>query len=150
MSRMIGLPLMIFGVVGIGMLIGLLMPPGDWYATLKKPWFNPPNWIFGPVWTLLYIIIAIVGWRVLRKLQSPLLGLLWGIQMALNFLWSPLFFGLQNPGGALILIMALCMAITAFIWAAWRRDRTSAVMFFPYLLWVSFATILNFKIYQLN
>lgn len=148
-TRRLGtLPLFILGVVGIGIVIGILTGPGEWYAALAKPDFNPPNWVFGPVWTLLYVLIGIVGWRVWG--HSPLLRVLWFIQMGLNFLWSPVFFGLQHPAGALAVIVVLLLTIVFFVVKSWKIDRPSALMFMPYLLWVTFATVLNLQIVQLN
>lgn len=132
------------------MLIGALTAPGEWYRELMKPGFMPPGWLFAPVWTVLYIVIAIVGARLWTGPREPSLKVLWSIQMGLNFLWSPLFFGLQSIGGALVIIALLLTTICAFIGSGWGKDRVAAVMFLPYLAWVGFATVLNLRIYQLN
>ncbi|MEW9807697.1 TspO/MBR family protein [Mesorhizobium sp. ZMM04-5] len=137
-------------VVGGGLLIGAVTAPGPWYEALAKPSFNPPNWIFGPVWTVLYVLIAIAGWRVWQRDRSGAAMKLWGLQLALNFLWSPVFFSLQQVGLALVVIVALLATILAFIAAAWSVDRAAALLFVPYALWVSFATLLNAAILTLN
>ncbi len=142
--------LFLIGVVGIGGMIGYFNIPGEWYRELKKPSFNPPDYVFGPVWTVLYLMIATAGWRVWHGVSAGGLKLLWALQMGLNFLWSPVFFGHQNPGGALVVIVTLLATIAAFMALAWRRDRVAALLFVPYFLWVGFATILNLRLYQLN
>ncbi|SCX31302.1 TspO/MBR family protein [Agrobacterium sp. DSM 25558] len=140
----------VFAVVTIGALIGMNNVPGEWYQTLKKPFFNPPNWIFGPVWTALYVMIAIAGART--WLQSRMGGRmqLWGSQMLLNFLWSPIFFTMQSPTGALILIVPILICVVAFIIMTSTRDRISMWLFVPYAVWVAFATLLNASIVYLN
>ncbi|MGI9373312.1 MAG: TspO/MBR family protein [Hyphomicrobiales bacterium] len=137
-------------VMGGGIAIGTLTAPGDWYAALQKPPFNPPNWLFGPVWTVLYVIIAFVGWRVWQRRDAPLLRWLWIVQMGLNFLWSPVFFAAQNPTFALIIILCLLLTIVLFIRTVWHLDRRSALLFMPYAAWVGFASILNTAIVYLN
>ncbi|MGV1871034.1 TspO/MBR family protein [Agrobacterium rosae] len=140
----------VFAVVTIGALIGMNNVPGEWYQTLNKPFFNPPNWIFGPVWTALYVMIAIAGART--WLQSRMGGRmqLWGSQMLLNFLWSPIFFTMQSPTGALILIVPMLICMIAFIIMTSTRDRISMWLFVPYAVWVAFATLLNASIVYLN
>lgn len=137
----------IIGVVVIGGGIGYATMPGEWYAGLTKPSFTPPNWAFGPVWTTLYVLI---GWVGARKFLygGPLL--LWVAQMALNFIWSPVFFGMQMPAFALVIIAMLWILIAVFIQREWSRDRLSSVLFMPYLLWVSIASALNAGIVALN
>lgn len=137
-------------VMGGGILIGALTAPGAWYAELNKPIFNPPNWLFAPVWTTLYLFIAMAGWRQFEQRAGKSLLSLWWVQLFLNFLWSPVFFALQMPWLALVVIAALAGAIVVFICRAWNRDRLSAVLFIPYLAWVSFATLLNGSIALLN
>ena len=137
-------------VMGGGIAIGTLTAPGDWYANLAKPSFNPPNWIFGPVWSVLYLIIAWVGWRLWQRGERGTLMKLWFAQMGLNFLWSPAFFTLEMPGLALFIVLCLVLTIALFIQTAWRSDRPSALLFVPYLAWVGFASILNAAIVYLN
>ena len=137
-------------VLGGGLLIGANNVPGDWYQSLAKPAFNPPNWIFAPVWSLLYVLIAVVGARTWLSRRRSMAMRLWYAQLVLNFAWSPIFFGLQDPAAALIVILGLLVAVVGFIAAAWREDRTAALLFLPYLAWVAFATALNGAIVALN
>jgi tryptophan-rich sensory protein len=137
----------VVGVMVLGGGIGVITLPGDWYAGLAKPWFTPPNWAFGPVWTTLY---ALIGWVGARKWLLGGASRLWWAQMALNFLWSPVFFGLQQPLAALIVIAAMWLVIAAFIAREWHSDRLAAALFLPYLAWVSLATALNAAIVVLN
>ena len=138
----------LLAVVGIGLFIGTVTRPDGWYAALAKPSFNPPSWVFAPVWTLLYVLIAIAGARTFERGTGGFP--LWLGQMALNFTWSPVFFGLHRPGLALAIILALLMAILAFIATRWRADRTAALLFVPYAAWVAFAGVLNASIALLN
>lgn len=137
-------------VVGGGLLIGFFTAPGPWYEALAKPSFNPPNWLFGPVWTVLYVLIAIAGWRIWQRRRDGGAMKLWWLQLVLNFLWSPVFFGLERIGPALVVILALLAAILAFIAASWKLDRPSAWLFVPYAAWVAFASLLNAAIWALN
>ena len=135
--------------LGGGMLVGISNPPGEWYAALAKPSFNPPDWLFPPAWTLLYILIGIAGWRVfLAKLRLPF-GL-WVLQLAINFAWSPTFFGQHMIGFGLVILLAMLATILAFLAVTWRLDRPAALCFVPYALWVSFAGLLNGAIWWLN
>jgi len=144
------LALFVLLVLGGGTLIGLMTLPGEWYAGLAKPPFNPPNWIFAPVWTLLYIMVAVAGWRTWQRGPRSAAMALWFVQLALNFVWSPVFFGAHRIGGALAVIVALLAAIIAFIVMAWPRDRIAALLFTPYAGWVAFATLLNGALWYLN
>lgn len=150
MKQMLLLLVFLVVVLGGGTAIGLATLPGDWYAGLAKPPFNPPNAIFGPVWTVLYVLIAVTGWRVARRAPlSPAMAL-WTLQLLLNFAWSPVFFGLQRPDAALAIVAAMLAAIGGFILVSWRQDRVAALMFAPYAAWVAFATVLNAAIVMLN
>jgi translocator protein len=130
-------------------VFGSQFEPGAWHAALQKPAWNPPNWVFGPVWTVLYVLIAIAGWLAWRARHRLLLWL-WGVQLLLNALWSWLFFGLHLPFLALAEIVLLLLVIVAFIVVAWRRQRAAAWLFVPYAAWVGFATALNAAIALLN
>ena len=126
---------------------------GNWYPTLAKPAFNPPNWIFAPVWTALYFMMAVAGWRVwrsdgLRRARWALT--LFALQLALNLGWSILFFGMHSIGAALIEIVVLLLAILATALAFWRHDRAAGMLFVPYAAWVAFAAVLNAAIWRLN
>ena len=125
---------------------------GSWYAGLAKPSWNPPSWLFGPVWTALYAMMAVAGWLVWRRGGSQSrIALRWfAIQLALNVGWSAVFFGLQLPGLAFIEILALWVAIAATLVTSWKVSRAAGILLAPYLLWVSFASILNFAIWRLN
>jgi translocator protein len=142
-------------VVGGGLMIGYLTAPGDWYAQLAKPTFNPPAWVFGPAWTTLYILIAVAGWRVWRDRAWRRDGggwamTLWWVQLGLNFAWSPVFFTAHRIGLALVIVVLLFAVILAFMAAAWRRVPMATWLFAPYAAWVAFATVLNASIWSLN
>jgi len=133
--------------------IGSRFQPGQWYALLAKPALTPPSWVFGPVWTLLYLMMGIAAWLVWREhgLAGALcpLGLFLG-QLALNALWSYLFFGLHRPGLALLDIVALWLGILATLVAFWRAYPAAGLLLLPYFIWVSFAGYLNFQFWRLN
>lgn len=139
-------------VVAAAAVFGAQFMPGAWYAALLKPAWTPPNWLFGPVWTLLYIAIAFAGWRVWRAAHArrPLALGLWWAQWLCNGLWSWLFFGLHRPDLALIDIGLLLACIVAFVVVAWRIDRIAAWLFVPYAVWVSYASSLNLWIWLNN
>lgn len=150
MNRYFSLVLFLTLVLGGGLAIGLFNVPGEWYAGLAKPAFNPPNWLFGPAWTLLYILIAVAGWRVWLRDHTGWSMRLWWVQMALNFLWTPVFFGADRVDLALIIILLLLAPIIAFIAKTWMRDRVTSWLFVPYAVWVAFASVLNGSILALN
>jgi benzodiazapine receptor len=131
--------------------IGAQFMPGPWYAALAKPAWTPPGWLFGPVWTVLYVMIAISAWLVWQRQRrvSPALAL-WGAQLVLNGIWSWLFFGLERPGLAAIDIVVLLAMIIATALAFARVSRPAALLLVPYAIWVSFATALNLAIWRLN
>lgn len=137
-------------VVAISMIVGYLTQPGAWYASLAKPTFNPPSWVFGPVWTVLYILIGTAGWRTWRAAPKSAAMALWTTQMGLNWLWSPAFFGAHAPWLAFVVIVSMLVVIIAFIVQVWKHDRLSSALFVPYLAWVSFATVLNGSIAAMN
>jgi len=142
--------LFVGGVVLAGMMLGFANRPDGWYAALNKPAFNPPNYLFAPVWLALYVCIGVAGARTWsRAPRSPAMTA-WFAQMALNFLWLPVFFGMHRTGLALGIIVTLLAAIALFIALQWRTDRLSALLFMPYAAWVGFATALNWSIYWLN
>jgi len=148
------LPAFLLLVVGGGLLIGALTAPGAWFAALHKPTFNPPNWLFAPVWTVLYVLIAVAGWRVGSRRRgrraASLVPGLWWLQLGLNFLWSPVFFAAHRIDVALGVIALLLLSIIGFIVAAWHQDKVAALLFAPYALWVAFALALNAAFYRLN
>ncbi len=146
--KRLGLFLLI--VVGGGLAIGLVTAPGKWYAGLLKPSFNPPNWVFGPVWTALYVLIGVAGWRTFERGGSSWPMKLWWTQLVLNFVWSPVFFAAHRIGLALIIIVLMLAAVLAFIALSWRQDRLATWLFAPYAAWVAFALVLNGSIFALN
>ena len=150
MHRYLTLVLFVALALGGGTLIGLMTLPGEWYAGLAKPSFNPPNWIFAPVWTLLYIMVAVAGWRTWQHSPRSAAMAVWFIQLALNFVWSPTFFGAHRIGAAQVIVVALLTTIVAFIVMRWPRDRAAALLFMPYAAWVAFATLLNGALWYLN
>ncbi len=124
-----------------------------WYQSLQKPPFNPPDWIFAPVWTALYVMMAIAGWRVWRRdgIESRRSALaLFAVQLGLNLAWSLVFFGLQRIGLAFAEIVILLIAIIANTIMFWRIDRLAGVLFVPYALWVAYAAVLNGALWVLN
>lgn len=150
MTRYFTLAVFIVIALGGGTLLGASNVPGEWYQGLVKPSFNPPNWLFGPVWSVLYVMIGIAGWRTWRRDRSGAAMKVWWAQLVLNFLWSPVFFTLHQIGLALAVILGMWLTIAVFIGLSWRPDRLSAILFVPYLAWVSFAGILNGAIWWLN
>jgi translocator protein len=141
---------------GMGLLGALFTAPAieTWYRELAKPDFTPPSWIFGPVWTILYLTLAIaltLVWNQVKK-NSKAWWVLWlflfhGI---LNGFWSILFFGLQSPELALINIILMLVTLVIFLFSVWKVDRRVLFLLIPYLFWISFATALNFAIVLLN
>jgi translocator protein len=131
---------------------GLVWTPGEWYAQLHKPSWTPPDWLFGPVWSALYLMMGVAAWLVWRRGGHAARGALalFLVQLALNAAWTPAFFGLRNPGLGLIVILALWIAIAAAINAFWRQHRAAAALLVPYWAWVTYATALNFAVWRLN
>ena len=129
---------------------GAMFKPGEWYKALAKPSWTPPNWLFAPVWTLLYIAIAVAGWLVWQHqgFGPPLI--VWTIQLVLNGAWSYVMFGRKNIGAAMLTLCGLWLSVALFAWLAWPIDPTASMLFWPYLAWVSIAGALNFAIWRLN
>jgi tryptophan-rich sensory protein len=146
----IALPLAVGGLSGYATAGGV----STWYPTLVKPSFNPPAWVFGPVWTLLYILMGVAAflvWRHGLASEGVRLALaVFAVQLALNGLWSILFFGLQAPGWALVEIILLWLAIVATLVLFWRVAPAAGGLLLPYLAWVSFAAVLNASLWWLN
>jgi len=126
----------------------------EWYATLQKPWFTPPNWLFGPVWISLYTLMGIALYLVwakgFREKKSKIALGIFTVQLALNALWSFLFFGLRSPLLGLAGIIPLWILIALNIWAFWRIDKRAGYLLVPYIAWVSIATALNYYVWILN
>ena len=124
-----------------------------WYASLAKPSFTPPNALFGPVWTVLYIMMALAAWRVgsHRKPAERSRARIWfALQLAFNAAWSPVFFGLEAPKAGLAIIVALVLSLVVTLAAFWRIDRVAGLLLVPYLAWTCYATALNAAIVALN
>ena len=128
---------------------------GGWYAEADKPFFTPPGWLFGPVWTVLYGAMAFAAWRLSRRREegvataSALLRL-WWLQLALNFLWTPLFFAGELLWWAFVDILLLDAAVALLVVRSWRVDRVAAWLLVPYLAWILFATLLNASVAAMN
>jgi len=148
--RNLRLALFVVLVVGTGFATGFFNRPGGWYGALAKPWFNPPGSIFAPIWSIASLLLAVAGWRTWERDRNSMATTLWWAQMALNFLWSPIFFTAHWPAVALAVILMLLVAVLGFIARQWSDDRISAVLFIPYAAWVAFASVLNFEIVRLN
>jgi len=140
--------------LGVGALGGRLTASSvsTWYPTLSKPAWNPPNIVFGPVWTALYIAMAVAYWLVWSKrgFNARRANALFSVQLGLNLLWSALFFGLQRPSWALVEIALLLVAIALTAVEFRKHSRAAAALLVPYLLWVAYATSLNAGIVWLN
>lgn len=135
--------------VFVAAFLGARFRPDGWYDDLAKPSWQPPKWIFAPVWTLLYIGIAVAGWR-LWEAGSGLGVALWAVQLGLNAVWSPLFFGARRIDLALVDVVALWAAVAATVVVAASVDGVATALLAPYLAWVSFATALNAAVWRLN
>lgn len=150
-----GLILILLVCLGAGGLGAIATTPEieGWYRTLDKPSWNPPDYVFGPVWTALYILMAIAAWHIwkpagFRDAKTPLV--LFGVQLSLNVCWSWIFFGLHQPGWAALEIVVLWSAIMATTVMFFRRSTLAGWLMVPYLAWVSFAVVLNYGIWHLN
>ena len=146
---LVGILLVTFAVAGISgaSTSGTVR---SWYPTIAKPTWNPPDWVFGPTWTVLYAMMAVAAWLVWRQVGWSIALMLFGVQLLLNAAWSPLFFGLHRIDLALVDIVALWAAIVATTVAFWKVTPVAGGLLVPYLAWVSFATVLNFTIWQMN
>ena len=146
------------GLVSLPMLAGALgsfATLGEvrgWYTTLAKPSFNPPSWVFGPVWTALYVLMGVSLWLVWRSPapESRATKVAWFAMLALNAAWSPLFFGLHRPDLALVDIAIYLVALAALTRLLWAQSRLAAWLQLPHLVWVTFAAVLNAAIWWLN
>ncbi|WP_340106931.1 TspO/MBR family protein [Rhodohalobacter sp. 8-1] len=142
-----------FGVAWIGAQVSPGIASSEWYDQLNKPGWNPPGWLFGPVWTALYTMMAFAAWRIWRRLgfSGAKTELSWfAIQLFLNGLWSQLFFNAQSPGLAFVEILFLLAAIIITTAYFYRQDSIAGWLMVPYILWVAFATVLNGTISMIN
>ncbi len=129
---------------------GAIFPPGDWYKALAKPRWTPPDWLFPVAWTILYLCMATAGARVAMQPDNGLAMALWSLQIALNALWTPVFFGLRQIRAGMLVLGFLWLAVAACMVALWQVDTLAGVLFLPYLLWVSIAGALNAAVWRLN
>lgn len=157
MQKIVRIILVVCTCVAVGYLSGEVTKDsvGSWYPTLEKPFFNPPNWLFAPVWTILYIMMGVAGGMVWNHIETQpkevkKAFLFFVIQLALNALWSYLFFGLRNPLLALIEIIVLWLMVYETYVVFKPINKTAAWLLLPYLAWVAFATLLNASIWWLN
>ena len=141
-----------FAAAAIGALATVTGIEG-WYATLQKPAWNPPRTLFGPVWAVLYVLMAVATWQAWNSgdaKRARRTVSLYSAQLTLNALWSVLFFGLHRPGVALIEILVLWVVLLVILFRYWRIKRSAAALWLPYVLWVSYAAVLNGAIWSLN
>lgn len=131
-------------------LSGALFKPGAWHAALAKPRWHPPNWLFGPAWGVLYLMIATAGWMVWNAAGFSAALAAWGVQLVLNAGWSWLFFGLRRPDLAFAEVLLLWLSIAACVVLFAPISTTAALLMVPYLAWVAFASALNFSMWRLN
>ncbi|GGE20673.1 TspO and MBR related proteins [Gemmobacter megaterium] len=142
--------LIFLAATGAAAATGTLFPPGEWYAALTKPWFTPPSIAFPIVWTTLYVLMSVAAARVAPMQGAQYAMALWALQIALNTLWTPVFFGLNRMVPGLIIIGILWVVIAAMIVAFWRLDRLAGALLLPYLGWVTVAASLTIGLIRLN
>lgn len=131
----------------------IFVRPDEWYAQLSKPSWNPPSWLFGPVWSVLYVMMGIAVWMIWTQggwKENRLPLTLFSLQLLLNAIWTPLFFGLHRPDLALIDIILLWLALSSTLVVFFARRKSAGRLLIPYIAWVSFAAFLNFTIWRLN
>ena len=138
------------GLVFLASLTGALFRPGAWYKQLEKPQWTPPDWLFPIAWGLLYVLMAYAAWRVWDVAGLGAALVVWGVQLALNAGWSAVFFGMRKPGLALVELLALWLAVALTIYAFAQIDAIAAWLLAPYIVWVSFAAVLNLEIVRLR
>lgn len=129
---------------------GAVFEPGKWYDSLAKPWWTPPGWVFPLTWTVLYISMAVAAARVAPLEGSAYAMAFWALQIALNTLWTPIFFGLRRMRFAMGVMVGLWVAVAGTMVLMWPLDRIAALLFARYLLWVSIAGLLNFTVMRMN
>ncbi|MGY6710533.1 MAG: TspO/MBR family protein [Rhizobiaceae bacterium] len=145
------LSLLVFiGFAVVTAATGILFQPGSWYEKLDKPSWTPPNWLFGPVWSVLYLMMAVAGWLVWINLGLSAALVMWGVQLVLNGMWSWLFFGLRRMDIAFVDVVFLWLSIAAFILLVATPVPLAALLFVPYLVWVTIASALNLSVWRRN
>lgn len=145
---------LLFGIFMVACLAagstGGLFPPGPWYRNLNKPSWTPPNWVFPVTWTILYLCMAAAGARVAMAPENGIAMALWSLQIALNGLWTPVFFGLKRIRLGMLVLGALWVSVAATLVALWQVDMIAGLLFVPYLIWVTIAGALNGSVWRLN
>lgn len=145
------LSLLVFiGICVATAMTGILFKPGDWYKALDKPSWTPPDWLFGPVWSVLYLMIAVAGWLVWTTIGMSGLLVLWGANLVLNATWSFLFFGIRRMDLAFVDVVLMWLTIAGFIVLASATVPLAALLFVPYLVWVTIASALNLSVWRRN
>ncbi|MEE4748547.1 TspO/MBR family protein [Pseudomonas alliivorans] len=129
---------------------GIIFQPGQWYESLKKPGFTPPNWLFPVAWTIIYLLLAWAGYRLSLMPGSQAVLALWAAQIALNTLWTPVFFGAHKPFAGMVIIALLWLVVAAMVVMALSLDVITGLILFPYLVWLCVAAALNFSILRNN
>ncbi|MGI9364121.1 MAG: TspO/MBR family protein [Rhizobiaceae bacterium] len=150
MAKFVTLIVFIVLVEGVGALIGTAFSVGEWYNALNKPFFMPEPAVFGIVWPVLYLLVAIAGWRIFTS-EGELPG--WGLwvgQLVLNWSWSPIFFGAHQLFWSIWILVGVLSFSLAFMSVTWDKDRVSAICFVPYVAWLAFALIINISVWALN
>ena len=151
-SKLIAALALCFLAAYLGSIVTMPAIPA-WYASLNKPFFNPPNWIFGPVWTILYFLMAVSAWLIWREIWDDEVRLalsLFAVQLVLNVLWSVIFFGSRSPFPGFVEILILWLAIFLTIRAFFKISKTAGWLMVPYFLWVTFAAFLNLTVAVMN
>lgn len=138
------------GLVFLASITGGVFRPGQWYKDLAKPSWTPPDWLFPLAWGLLYVAMAYAAWRIWDLAGFGPALIIWGVQLVLNAGWSAVFFGMRKPGLALAELCALWLAVAANIYAFVQIDEIAAWLLAPYIIWVSFAAVLNLEIVRLR
>jgi tryptophan-rich sensory protein len=131
-------------------MTGGMFPPGPWYRNLSKPSWTPPDWLFPVAWSILYLCMAGAGARVAMAEGNGIAMALWSLQIALNALWTPVFFGLQRIKLGMYVLIALWVSVAGSVLVFWQVDMIAALLFLPYLAWVSVAGALNASVWRLN
>ncbi len=129
---------------------GAMFEPGAWYRSLAKPRWTPPDWLFPVAWFTLYICMSLAAMRIAQTPEAGLPLAFWALQIALNTLWTPIFFGLKRMGAALVVIVALWLSVAATMVSFWQIDLIAGLLFIPYILWVTTAGALNFAVWWMN
>ena len=146
--------IVVFGICllacGAAATTGADFPPGKWYLTLDRPSWTPPNWVFPVAWTVLYLAMSVAAARIAPLEGSGLPMALWALQIALNTLWTPVFFGLRRFGQAIIVVVGLWLAVAATMLMFWQLDPVAGWLFVPYLIWCTIASALNIAMWRRN